>query len=214
MCKNPVLYPVYRKGHRGITLTEMVVAVALIGIITAFTIPKLISSNQDASRKAIMRETVNILESILTEGMIKGTLGDTSSRDFFLSRINAIKICNNISKDEGCWDTATQGSKLYEPDEGGFVLSNGAAVVGFSTAGKADGSLEDGFLIDWNGTSGPNQIGQDQLWVNACGIAECNYNATGQSPGTIGPLTQTATLEQQEYIAPNIALYNEIFVDD
>lgn len=195
-------------SHKGFSLAEIVVAITLLGVVSVFAIPKILSIYEDNSRKTVFLETINVLENILTVGMATGDLKTGTTMNggnyiaYFMSRINAARSCPTASKDEGCWDESIQGSNT-EAGEPGVVLASGAVITGFDNDNGSNG-----ILIDWNGSRGPNELGSDQLWINTCiGTINCNNNTDDQVPGTIEPMTKPLTAEKE---AANVQLYEWI----
>lgn len=71
-------------------------------------------------------------------------------------------------------------------------------------------STANGFAIDYNGPAGPNQLGQDELWMLMCYGTATACQATGWfytsgpvTPGVLGPYTGAG--------AANKALYDWVF---
>jgi len=157
-----------RRGFRslpnkpsGFTLAELLIALAVLGIIAAFTIPKVLTSQQSNKDSAILKETVSALEDIILNGIKRGEI-NTASPDmstYVKSRINAIRVCANATAD-GCWIHASDCPFPAEFTESGYILANGATLAGFR-----DAITYEGFMIDANGATPPNLLGQDQLYL-------------------------------------------------
>ncbi len=142
----------------GFTLAELLIALLILGEIATFTIPKILSAQQNGSKKAVIKETIATLNQILYLGVIQGEISDTNPDSYVLSKINAVKLCLNNVVADGC---ATQplphpAFSAYK----GAVLHNGALIT-VSNNGYMVGFEE--VLIDWNGSAGPNTIDNDQL---------------------------------------------------
>lgn len=175
-------------SQKGFTLAELLIALTILGVIATFTIPKILQGQQNAQRKSIVKETVASFSQIAYEGYLKGELDTSNYSDYFLTRLNAIKICPNDSEAEGCWDTGTQPHIANHSDYPGMVLANGAYITGVSGYDFGNGVKCSGQYIDWNGTAGPNIPGQDIVeFISSYGIKDTDpsswcYNI---KPGTV-----------------------------
>jgi hypothetical protein len=182
----------YRSKQKGMTLTELSFAFAVICLISAFTIPKIISSNHADTRKAVFRETLSSLHVIMQQGSATGDLRIDNTSTYFISRLNTIKVCQN-SASEGC---AVVNGGTGEDFLPGAILANGSSVFGLDNC-----CADNGFVIDYNGPKPPNLVGQDQIRMEMC----------------LGPQTCWGTLYQPGEIfvgswgnGDNQALYNTI----
>lgn len=153
------------------TLTELLIGLLLLGVISTYTIPKVLAMQTDGRKKAIIREAVAALGEIVEIGRQTHEIAYGSFGTYVNSHINAVKVCRNNAYTEGCWDVSTQGDIPDEANQPGFVLPNGAVVLGVDDYCCELTPQEwcNGMVIDWNGTSGPNVIGEDQVKI------EVNY---------------------------------------
>lgn len=152
--------------RKGFTLAELLIALAILGEIASFTIPKILSAQQNGQRIATFKETIGSLSAITYMGYLQGDLTTSNVTSYYTSKLNAIKICPNNAYTEGCW---TQPGGDMEP---GFVLHNGATLSGFNNTGPGNG-----ILLDWNGAAGPNVEGDDIIQLQICFGSPCWYGA-------------------------------------
>src|SRR5579884_2608591 len=126
---------------KGFTLAELLISLLIIGEIATFTIPKIISAQQNNQKIAIFKETIGAIAAVVDEGFKTGQLDPTTNGDtYFLTNLNSVKVCNSNSSTQGCWNTAIQGTPTAEYNEPGVIMHNGAYVVGFvSTTSPAQG---------------------------------------------------------------------------
>ncbi len=187
----------------GFTLAELLMALAIFGVIATFTIPKILTSTTNAQEVATFKEVNSTLQELLYEGRRDGSITNAATyQSYILNHINATLICNSNSSTQGCWDTAIQGTPGADTSKPGFILANGARIIGIENALNADGS--DGAWIDWNGLTAPNTIGEDQLKIYFCVTGPtCTNIDTNRprTPGFIGPAGN----------APHPTLYDSIF---
>jgi prepilin-type N-terminal cleavage/methylation domain-containing protein len=171
----------------GFTLSEILIALAILGVCLSVSVPMMSQSRDQSKKKVVFKETINLLYGIMREGMVTDEMDWTNLRSYYFKRVNAVKVCPTNASDpvQGCWDKLVQGNISWEADEGGVVLASGAVIIGF-----ADGTLPsdyEGIYIDWNGKIGPNLYGDDQMWLSLCFMTnKCGAGAT-QLPGTIAP---------------------------
>lgn len=142
----------------GFTLAELLIALLILGEIATFTIPKILSSSQNAQKNAVFKETIGALSEALYLYCLSPEASANPNPYVYLSgRINTVKLCPSNASTQGCMGTSSSG-EITEP---GFVLHNGAMIAGLRNATWPD----EGILIDWNGNAGSNVIGDDQIEV-------------------------------------------------
>ena len=191
----------------GFTLSEVLLALALLGIVAAFTIPKILQSQADMQRKSVFKDAYDTLGNLIySGGLSKGYISSgtyassqASFISYILSNINALRTCPNNSTTEGCWTAPPDIAG--ESGQPGYVTPSGAVVVGLADLdygtspayGPPSFGWGNGLLIDWNGPSGPNQYGEDWLAVWYCADTEtgtCSNPHTNNQTvrmGFIGP---------------------------
>ena len=147
--------------NTGFSLAELLLSVLILANIAVFTIPKIISAQNDAMRKAVFKETYSTVITIIYTGLQVGEVSRTSPNmyDYVSSKINAVRLCDTHAYNQGCWpqnsDCPWAGSETAEQ---AMVLPSGAVI-----AGIRNGVNYESFLIDWNGPDGPNTCGNDQI---------------------------------------------------
>ena len=169
----------YKKGF---TLAEVLITLAVIGVVAAMTIPSLMNNTNDAELKAQYKK-------IYAEfGAWRNYLQENNEipvDDFdaaFAKYFSITKKCSSPQTD-GCWHAdgkwtnlygnAITGTVIYGK---GYVLSNGAYVVrdvntyaATTDAFRTDNTSQ-GVFVDVNGAKGPNQVSKDifaiELWAS------------------------------------------------
>ena len=176
---------------KGFTLAELLVSLAILGMIATFTVPKILYAQQSAKNAAVFKETVATINAVLYQGYAYDGMTQANVGTYIRSHVNAIKICNSNAGTQGCWDTTIQGTNTGQEGEPGLVLPNGATLAGLDDCcgngfgGMAAGEASGNFAIDLNGLEGPNQLNQDQFLLYACfGTVSCTTWLTGP-PGKI-----------------------------
>lgn len=167
------------KYHTGFTLAELLIALALLGIIAAFTIPKVLQASSDQETNAKLRETVATLENawygIRDKNEVNTLVG---------LQANLLTVLNVISSSNGPADIGA-GAPLQslgshpciEANAMGWLLfPNGVVVTGIAinppldmdppTAATHDWSKNGLICIDVNSAASPNLPGQDVFLGN------------------------------------------------
>jgi prepilin-type N-terminal cleavage/methylation domain-containing protein len=188
-----------REAGRGFTLSETMLCMLILSVISTYSIPKVCAAQQHIRKKAVLRETISALSEVVYLGGLTGGFSPgvaESAPAYILSKINAVKSCHN-SMLEGCFP---QGFGPYptEADNPGFILANGAMVTGVNNGWSPNpDEWEDGIVVDWNGPEAPNMEGDDQLWLHVCyGPKPCSNGA--RKVGSISAVTDTSQLSLEE----------------
>ncbi|WP_303674193.1 type II secretion system protein [Vampirovibrio chlorellavorus] len=201
------LWPVAQNqaAPTGFTLAELLISLLILAEIATFSIPKILSTQQDARKKAIFKECIATLYELNTKARMDLSANVATpalQRQFFRNNLNYVKECATNPGLEGCLEV---GAPYSDPgNASAFVLPNGAVLT--SINGPPLPSAES-VGIDWNGPAGPNTFGDDIISVTVCyGPSACNggigpilMGPTG--PGAIGP---SGNLE-------SVTLWTEIF---
>jgi prepilin-type N-terminal cleavage/methylation domain-containing protein len=169
----------FKRSAFGFTLAELLIALAILGVIATFTIPKVLSNQSDTRKAAVMKETIGAISELVHRGWSAKLLNTTYSGSYIMQYINATRICNTNSATQGCWSMADPTPD--QSTEPGFMLSNGSVVAGISDSVN----LYNTFIVDWNGAAGPNTEGSDQIVLRMCygnAISDCLNQVR---PGTI-----------------------------
>lgn len=183
-----------KASYNAFTLAEMLIALVLVGVLAAITLPKVLSGSQDKQVIATWKSNLSALQTTLVNGNSDGTIMQADSlTDYLSTQLRARKSClgttaTNDFKTGGCYT-------LRNPvagNEGGFVLSSGFTITDIATSNtlcKQNPELEscdDSWVIDVNGEDGPNITGQDLLTVQmrwGGRVENSTQPTTGMRPG-------------------------------
>lgn len=77
---------------RAFTLAELLIALAILGVIATFTIPKVIASQQSADFRAKTKEFAATLSQVRQNLALKGQLSANTSTDDFAANMNLIGL--------------------------------------------------------------------------------------------------------------------------
>jgi prepilin-type N-terminal cleavage/methylation domain-containing protein len=182
------------KGWLGFTLSELLVAVAILGLIATFTIPKVLQGIEAIQRKAIFKEDYAALSQLSLKYYQEGRSDRLD--DYLIANLNAQKVCNNDASSEGCRNTTTTP---YDWVSGwkGVLMHNGSVITMVPCTAYACGTKGAQITIDWNGDKLPNHghsgiISNDDiitLYVYAAEDSSINALQDGfyYQPGKIYP---------------------------
>ncbi len=183
------------KKFTAFTLSEVLVTVGIIGVISALTVPALVRNYQEEAQAVQLRKVFSEIESaidmlITEEG--KTSLASTSiARDngvdnFIKTHLKTIKTCdssntNECFANENYLPISGNGSKTFTCSGNSYILANSAAICASKTfLVDIDGSLNGEKLenasrqvkgvnielyIDINGSKEPNIGGRDMFHV-------------------------------------------------
>jgi prepilin-type N-terminal cleavage/methylation domain-containing protein len=191
--------------HTGFTLAELLIALALLGVLSTFAIVKTINASNVSQQKAVFKETIATLQSVYYQGVQDGSMrASTNLYQFFKARLNAIKCVDNANVG-GLWIGAIDGG---DGSRAGCLLASGAVVIFDDMDSLASGIGLNTLSIDVNGPSGLNTYyttssdlnASDRILLRANPTASTSvYNGVTLRPGTIMP------------DGINLGYYNSIF---
>ena len=194
---------VHHSFKSGFTLSELLIALALLGLIASFTIPKVLNSTTGQVDKAKWKESIAVIQEVsynaYSQGLTDGFGAD--SIDFLRTGVNASNWCNPVMSSP-CWDsTATPEVDGGNADmQIGFLMPNGAVAYGLDTGPTVIGdAVLVEIVIDINGPEGPNLEGTDEMVL----VANFGTGASnGVAPGVVRP---------PDYRPASASLFLEVF---
>ena len=172
-----------KKACNAFTLAEVLIVIAVIGVIAALSVPILVNSTNNKTYVDGMLRAYSILKTatgeIMTDNggtMIQAGSSNANIRDQFCTILNCIETCNS-SVDDNCIENAVTlhgGSPGFDFNQEGAILDNGMSLVfnAFFSADARncilDGHVISGqnvccgeIMVDINGSNAPNKIGRD-----------------------------------------------------
>lgn len=168
-----IIQKLYNIKSKGFTLAEVLVTIAIIGVVAALTIPSLVQITQDnqfkiAYKKAIRDANLALKNAGADDLLLPMTAqNDTSAMNnnfnIFMSKFIVAKPC--LSGDNSaCWDRS--GEFITSPGNtppigsDAFIDNSGVAWVMYNKAGG-----EALIMVDTNNFKGPNQYGKDRWFL-------------------------------------------------
>lgn len=194
--RNAFLFgPLLSRFSKGFTLAELLIALAILGLIATFTIPKVLQNQQNGSYKATSKEAASIVAQAYKLYKLNNTLSASTTFGDMTNYINYIQLDTTRLID----NKQTTGSISCNTSGGGgcLILHNGGALRynGSSFAGTASTNAME-FLFDPNGvysgtTDGPDKAVNFFIYFNGRlttrGNILPNTDATGSTYATPEP---------------------------
>ncbi len=169
-------------AHLGFTLAEVLVTLAIIGVVAAMTVPTLMQNYQ---RKSYVTQLHKVYSEILQASSLylternavnlkeAGLNSQDAANNFVATYFKIVQTCENSLSP--CFSDSynyINGSSVNLSDNSmkaadSFVLASGASVRPLSSFNSA--AIEQtpiiGFFVDINGGNGPNIIGRDAFFM-------------------------------------------------
>ena len=187
----------------GFTLSELLIALAILGLIATFTIPKVIQSVDASHQRALIKDTYSALNQILYEGHLDGTIRNQADfKAAAIQKLNAVQVCNTNVVTENCASASMWDPNGDDLGQAGFVLPNGAVIYGIDNSGFR----ADVIIVDVNGPAPPNERHEDSWGFVTCyeSIFQCGDWPSDGYTGRTGPGTLAPT-----HVSPSV--FEELF---
>jgi prepilin-type N-terminal cleavage/methylation domain-containing protein len=114
------------RRKRGFTLAELLIALAILGVIATFTIPKVLQSMQDTKYKAIAKEFVATFSSAYEAYRLNNPIISTTGSDELIPLMNYVKIDSSGSTID---DIPGDGILSCDASTPCLILHNGGKVA-------------------------------------------------------------------------------------
>lgn len=161
------------KNAQGFTLTELLIALVLLGVIAAFSIPKILLAVGEQKKTAILKESVMALEDAFYTLKLNGGV------EFYTSPAaspnNDLHAFLDTEVNHAGTDRSSKGPPGYtggcnnsDVANGYFLMYSGALISGLAGAdsGSSVSPRYHLICIDIDGVSGQNTLGSDVFYGN------------------------------------------------
>jgi prepilin-type N-terminal cleavage/methylation domain-containing protein len=154
----PVSEAMANRVISGFTLAELLIALAILGVIATFTIPKILSAQQNSSNNAIAKEALSAVSAAFQQYSIQNGLSSSTSVNAITQYLNYVAVDSTTTVDD-----STNSSSTFACSAVGLnrclKLHNGAILVyhngeSFSGTGATNGIW---FLLDPDGMASSNK---------------------------------------------------------
>ncbi len=125
------------KASTGFTLAELLIALAILGVIATFTIPKILTAQQSQQYNAIAKEDASILSGALQQASFQGTLNSGTRLIDLTPYMNYASIDTSGSVIDGIPTVASLTCTASRPC---IRLHNGSVMAPFCASGGFTGS--------------------------------------------------------------------------
>jgi prepilin-type N-terminal cleavage/methylation domain-containing protein len=142
---------------KAFTLSELLISLAILGLIAAFVVPMVMHSIGEAAIQSNLREAIIALDQVANEASMQGKYAEKKFQ-WLQQNLNTTQVCVDDTSCMGGEDVGS--SQNYS-----LVLPSGAVVTHISPLSLF--YMDDGYLVDGNGPKGPNIDGQDRIWLNS-----------------------------------------------
>ncbi len=195
-------------NKRGFTLAEVLITLAIIGVVAALTIPSVVRNYQELQYKTAYKKAYSDLSRAFASAIAFGELeprkslfdngASKSEWDVMKKNFKVIKDCPGsetffcwLDADRvciGCGGETAPGvpSGVY----GAFLDASGRAWAKYTLD-------ENIYLLDTNGAKSPNQFGKDR-WIFTLRDAQ-NNRITGGLPAKVTPFLLTDNLTKNSW---------------
>ncbi len=173
----------------GFTLAELLSALAILGVIATFTIPKVLNASSNGQFNALGKEAIASLSQIHMVSQLNGDLASTTTGNDILNTLNYIKTTTTGTLDQYQGQSSI-GCTVTLPC---YFLANGGAYRAANESFGGTGNLNAlRFWFDPDGeysgsTTGPGKSVQIVLY----------YNGRIRTRGTIEANTITSSVTMQ-----------------
>lgn len=165
---------------RGFTLAEVLIALTIVGVVAALTVPTFVSKNKNQAMASQLSVTVNAVENALTTMLAQEGVDDLSESEFFTDDLDKLNDYLKVGKtgtsitdfypsDKPFRGIADNTPSALEQDITKIYQTKGGAILfyykdftedEFNTGTAVIGDM----AIDVNGTAAPNRTGRDVFY--------------------------------------------------
>ena len=147
-----------KSPHMGFTLAELLISLAILGVIATFTIPKIITSQQLTQKSSIMKETAAMIAAAYQQAQINGLVSSSTRLQDLTPYFNYVSVDTSSTID----DHVGYGSLSCTGGVPCYRLHNGALLMdrdSFSGTASTNAMV---MHLDMEGTYSGNTTGEEK----------------------------------------------------
>jgi prepilin-type N-terminal cleavage/methylation domain-containing protein len=138
---------------KGFTLSELLIAIAILGLIATFTIPKVLQSVGNSTNKAIGKETASVIsqayDGLKADG--NGSVPNTVTAGTLMAKINYVQaLASGTMAGITCATPGADTTSCYQLHNGGILVVDTGDTFGTDNTGGLV------FSLDPDGATGTN----------------------------------------------------------
>ncbi len=181
----------------GFTLSELLVSLAVLGLIAAFAIPKVLSAVADSSTKAIGKEAIGVISSAYDSLKAEndGFVARSTTMPQLVARMNAERDLTGAPLTAAVGPAPTGATNGLLLQSGGVIFYNSADT--FARNGTQEGTMA--FQIDPDGNGNFGRITVFLAFDGRLWVANENYT------GGVGPAVASPFNDQYNVAADALA---------
>lgn len=149
----------------GFTLAELLIALAILGVIATFTIPKILSAQQNGTYKAIAKENLSMVAGAFEQYKLSGNLSGGTGINDLTPYMNYVRIdTSGVSVD----DDQISGTEVCDASAPCLRMHNGSTIhwISADTFGGTNTTNALWFHIDADGVVSSNKSVAIFLYYN------------------------------------------------
>lgn len=169
---------------KGFTLAELLIALAILGVIATFTIPKILTAQTNGKYNAIAKESMGMVSGAFEQAQQAGTLSATTKPSDLTPYMNYVVYDTSTVVDDitgNSSTTCTSTAPCIRLHNGGILMfDNGNAFGGTATTNMID------FRLDPDGVYSGTTNGQGKMLIFALYYNGGIMTWDNLKPGTVG----------------------------
>lgn len=204
-----------RYKNKAFTLSELLIALGIIGVIATLSIPSIVSTIQYNILATQLKNNVVAIQQIIDDQKVEHKTKDLHDTDFksaesFYSIMSKAQTCSGDTK---CWGDSYRtidGSAVNDTPSGGIKLKNGATISYTYNDASTSGALWLGTIdIDVNGPEEPNIIGRDKFQFNITNTGKVvGVHADDEKTCSVGAVCFDAIMKNNWKMPEKASYYN------
>lgn len=195
------------------TLAEVLITLAIIGVVAAITIPILMNNISDKQYKTAYKKAFSIASQAWAQAVNDNNIvsrpswidGASKAANFnaFKSYFKVMVDCNS-NNNSLCWSTSGEKYWVNYPTASAFAfIDNSGFAWSLPDNGNGSGAS---ILVDINGFTGPNKFGQDRFTLLPMpgSVDLSDVNTYAGLPTKIIPMPDFPSKDNNECLSGNI----------